>query len=98
TIITNFTNMADYLNRDPQHMLKFILRELATSGNIEGTRALFNGKFMLRKLQEKFELYVKEFVQCRECQSRDTKVEKRDSFAILKCMECQATRTLSKVR
>jgi len=98
TIITNFTNMADYLNRDPQHMLKFILRELATSGNIEGTRAIFNGKFYLKRLQEKFELYVKEFIQCRECKSHDTQISKKDSFAILKCMACQATRTLPKVK
>ena len=45
TFIQNFKDVADSLNRDPQHILKFLLRELGTAGNLEGVRAILQGKF-----------------------------------------------------
>lgn len=98
TVIKNFTNIANYLNRDSKHLLKYISKELATSGELEGNRAVFNGKFIPRIVQEKIEKYVKEFVQCRECKSHDTKIKKKNKFHILKCMACQAERTLPRVK
>ena len=44
TMIQNFSEIADTLNRDPQHILKFLLRELGTAGNLEGSRAIMQGK------------------------------------------------------
>ena len=35
TFIKNFKDVAEGLNRDPQHLLKFLMRELGTAGNIE---------------------------------------------------------------
>jgi len=32
TIIENFVDIAEAMNRDPNHLLKFILREVATAG------------------------------------------------------------------
>ena len=40
TFIQNFKDVADSLNRDPQHVLKYLLRELGTAGNLEGVRAI----------------------------------------------------------
>ena len=34
TIIQNFGEVTDAMNRDPQHVLKFLLRELGTAGNL----------------------------------------------------------------
>ncbi len=41
----NFGEIADVLNRDPEHLLKFLLRELGTAGKVEGTRVIFQGRF-----------------------------------------------------
>jgi len=98
TIIVNFTNIANYLNREPRHLLKYFLRELATSGDIESGRAVFIGKFKKEFLQKKLESYVETFVRCKECKSYDTRVEKEDSYLILKCMACQAKRPLPKIK
>lgn len=43
TIIKNFGDVSGTLNRDPQHVLKYLLRELGTSGNVEGNRAILQG-------------------------------------------------------
>ena len=36
TVIHNFKELADTLRREPRHLLRFILKQLATAGDIEG--------------------------------------------------------------
>ena len=38
TIVTNFLHMASYIRRNPEHFEKFLLKQLASSGQIEGDR------------------------------------------------------------
>ena len=45
TILENFAEIADKVRRDKDHLMKYLLGELGTSGKIDGTRAIFNGKF-----------------------------------------------------
>jgi translation initiation factor 2 subunit 2 len=98
TILTNLSNIANYLNRDVGHILKFLLRELATSGNIEGSRAVFTGTFRTAQINEKIGLYVKEFVLCRTCNSPDTKLVKEEGIDYMKCMACQARRPVATLK
>lgn len=98
TFLKNITQIANYLNRDVQHLIKFLAKELATSGNLEGQRAVFIGKFPRRIISEKLVLYVNTYVKCKECGSPDTKFEKDDRVLIMKCMACQAKRPLPKIR
>lgn len=98
TIITNFASIADYLNRQKEHLLKFMSKELATSGTIEGGRAIFIGKFKNDLLQKKLEEYVNIYVKCKECGSYDTRVEKEDSIKFIKCLACQARRPMPKIK
>ena len=45
TTITNFKEISDVLDRDPQHILKFLTREMATAATYHDGRAIFQGKF-----------------------------------------------------
>jgi translation initiation factor 2 subunit 2 len=90
TIIQNFREVADALNRDPQHVLKFLLRELGTAGNLEGARAIMQGKFTHYLINDRIEDYVKRFVMCHECNRPDTKIIREDRIDILKCEACGA--------
>ena len=38
TILTNFFQLASHLRRKPEHFQKFLLKELASSGQVEGER------------------------------------------------------------
>lgn len=98
TIITNIGHIANYLNRDINHILKFLSRELATAGLIESSRAVFTGKFTNNQVNAKVELYVKEFVTCRECGSPDTKLFKEERVDCMKCMACQASRPVATIK
>ncbi len=90
TILTNFFQIASYIRRNPEHFQKFILRELATSGQKEGERLVLNNKIPSEKLNQKIEQYVKEFVLCRECGKPDTELTKVDRLTFIKCLACGA--------
>ena len=45
TVLENFAEIAGKVRRDQDHIMKFLLGELGTSGKIDGNRAIFNGKF-----------------------------------------------------
>lgn len=90
TIISNFTNIADQLQREPQHLLKFLLRELATPGNIDGPRLILGRKISANLINQKIGEYAKIFVLCPDCKKPDTKLIREDKVLLIKCMACGA--------
>ena len=90
TIIKNFVSIAQTLLRDPKHLLKFMTKELAAPGSIEGQRATFQTKMMKSQIQKKLELYVRDYVICKECNRPDTKIVKDDRLSFVKCEACGA--------
>ena|SRR3990172_15767 len=94
TILTNFLQIASYLRRTPEHLQKFLLRELATQGQMEGDRLVLNNKVPSTKINQKIEEYANEFVICRECGKPDTEIVKEDRLAFLKCLACGAKHSI----
>ncbi len=92
TIITNFLQIAGYLRREPEHFQKFLLKELATSGQIEKERLVLNNKIPSSKINLKIEEYAKEFVICKECGKPDTELSKEDRMLFVHCLACGARR------
>ncbi|HOQ18328.1 translation initiation factor IF-2 subunit beta [Methanothermobacter thermautotrophicus] len=97
TFIQNFREVADALNRDPQHLLKFLLRELGTAGNLEGGRAILQGKFTHFLINERIDDYVNKFVICHECNRPDTRIIREGRISLLKCEACGAKAPLKNV-
>ncbi len=90
TILTNFFQIAEYIRRKPEHFQKFILRELAASGQKEGDRLVLNMKVPSEKINQKIEQYAKEFVLCKECGKPDTEIIKEDRLSFIHCLACGA--------
>ncbi len=90
TILTNFFQIASYIRRNPEHFQKFLLKELATSGQKESERLVLNNKIPSEKINQKIEQYVKEFVLCRECGKPDTELTKEDRLTFIHCLACGA--------
>ncbi len=90
TIVKNFRDIAQVINRDVEPFLKYILRELATAGNMSGHEAIFQGKFYPGAIAEKIEKYAKETVICHECNRPDTRIVKEDRITFLNCEACGA--------
>ncbi len=98
TILDNFNNIADVLNRDTDHLMKYLTREMGTAGKIEGQRAIFQGRFSKDLIKSNIEAYVEEFVICSECGRPDTQLTKMDRIMVLKCAACGAHRPVKKRR
>lgn len=90
TIIRNFGSLTDKFNRDRDHLSKFLLGELGTSGHVEGDELILNGSFRRGKINSKIEAYVHGYVECGECGRPDTKLEKEKGVELLTCEACGA--------
>ncbi len=97
TSILNFGEIASVFRRDPNHIMKFMLKELATKGEIDGSKATFQGVFSEHVINSKIASYVKLYVLCSECGKPDTKLLKEDRQYFLKCEACGAKHPVSKV-
>lgn len=90
TVISNFSQIADALSRPVEHLLKFVLKELATPGDLKPTGLIIGTKVPASRINEKISQYVKEFVVCKECNRPDTKLVKEDKIMFIKCSVCGA--------
>lgn len=97
TIIQNFKEIADALNRDPRHIMKFLTNEMATAGNLEETRATFQGRFTRDTLDRLLNIYIDNFVICPVCKRPDTKVVKEKRFSFLTCEACGAKSSIKPI-
>jgi translation initiation factor 2 subunit 2 len=90
TIITNFSEIASVLRRPQEHVIKFLLKELATKGQLSGNRLIVLGNFTSQTIDKKIELYVKVYVNCPECGKPDTRLVKEKRYTFLICEACGA--------
>jgi translation initiation factor 2 subunit 2 len=96
TVLENFRAIADTLDRDPDHLMKYLLQEMGTAGKIEGQRGVFQGKFAEQAIARQIESYFEEYVVCTECRLPDTHLIKSDRVLMLKCDACGAHRPVRK--
>src|SRR4030043_417696 len=64
TTIANFKETADMLDRDPQHILKFLTREMATAATYNDGRAIFQGKFPRDTFERLLQRHKEAVVNC----------------------------------
>lgn len=97
TFLRNWHQIVSDLHRDENHLLKFLTKELATSANIEGQRAVFSGKHQRVTLNDLITRYLKEYVICPECHKPDTNLVKEDRITFLVCEACGARTSVKPV-
>ncbi len=90
TIVKNFLQIANVLHRDPKQILKYLQRELATPGAVDGQRLILGRKINSALINDKLKRYVHDFVLCQDCKKPDTKLLKEDRVLMLKCTACGA--------
>jgi translation initiation factor 2 subunit 2 len=94
TLIKNFDKITDAINREPDHVLKFLLGGLGTSGEVSSGRVIFQGKIPARQIQDKLKDYIEIFVMCSECNRPDTHLVKQGRTILLRCDACGAFRSV----
>ncbi|MBC8157071.1 translation initiation factor IF-2 [Armatimonadetes bacterium] len=78
------------LRREPEKLLLYLNKELASAGYIAGERVFFLGRKEPSSFGALIERYVKDYVICPVCQSPDTRTEKAKKLGFLVCEACGA--------
>lgn len=94
TIISNIIQIADTLRRPVEHIIKFLLKELATPGELKKTFFVIGAKMSASRINEKLAEYIDKYVICPECKKPDTKLRKEGDFIFIVCQACGAKKTV----
>ncbi|MBI2573316.1 translation initiation factor IF-2 subunit beta [Candidatus Woesearchaeota archaeon] len=97
TVLINLKKIAKDLRREPEHLLKYLLRELATPGKYAGERAIFGTKVAAAIINKKIKKYASEFLYCSECHKPDTTLEEEKEVVYLKCSACGVKKPVKKI-
>ena len=97
TVLVNLKKIAKDLGRGDAHLLKYLLRELATPGKVEGERVILGTKIAASAINKKIKKYASEFVYCAECNKPDTKLIEEKSAMYLKCSACGAKKPVKMI-
>jgi translation initiation factor 2 subunit 2 len=90
TIFRNFMEFPKALRRDPEKLLLYLNKELASAGYIAGERVIFLGRKEPSSFGALIDRYVKDYVICPVCGSPDTRTEKSKKVGFLLCEACGA--------
>ena len=91
TVFENFQQVCRDLDRDEDHLLKFLQDELGTSAHIdESNRARLTGEFDADRIHNAVDAYTERYVLCSECGLPDTKLDREQGAEILRCTACGA--------
>ena len=94
TVISNFNQIVDAFNRPAEHFLKFLLKELATPGDLRNGLLILGTKVHSSTINEKIKKYAEEYVLCKTCGKPDTKLVEESGFLFLRCQACGAKRAV----
>jgi translation initiation factor 2 subunit 2 len=91
SIYMNYKETCELFRRDPNHLMKFIVRHLATAGYLDNDgRLVLQGHFNDTQIMQLLERYVTFYVKCPTCGRPDTKLVKRVRVVYMVCEACGA--------
>ncbi|WP_414837485.1 translation initiation factor IF-2 subunit beta [Candidatus Nanosalina sp. VS9-1] len=95
TIVVNFSEIADKLNREKDRLSKYLQNELGTAGRLKEGELVLNGELRRGNIQGRLQNFAEDFVFCPECDSPDTEIVKEKGVQLLKCQACGARNPLN---
>jgi len=99
TAWANFPQICQSINRQPDHVLQFVLAEVASTGSVDGNgRLLIRGRFQQKHMEKILRHYIVEYVQCHTCKSLETKLQKENRLLFMKCDTCGSTRSVAQIK
>jgi translation initiation factor 2 subunit 2 len=88
TVISNMQQIAGTLRRPLDHMIKFLLKELATPGEMRRSNLVFGSKVSASRINQKIREYAEEFVFCQSCGKPDTDLKEDGGLTMMVCSVC----------
>ena len=97
TIISNFSQIVANVRRAPEHLLKFLSKELASQCEVRGDRLILSRKLSRKNIDDKIEKYVNSFVLCPRCLKVDTELSEEGGKTFLRCLACGEKQEIHKI-
>eukprot|EP00382_Lankesteria_abbotti_P011039 CAMPEP_0113852920 /NCGR_PEP_ID=MMETSP0372-20130328/5916_1 /TAXON_ID=340204 /ORGANISM="Lankesteria abbotti" /LENGTH=148 /DNA_ID=CAMNT_0000824799 /DNA_START=101 /DNA_END=547 /DNA_ORIENTATION=+ /assembly_acc=CAM_ASM_000359 len=97
----NFQEICTIMERNPDHVLQFVVAELGTDGSVAGDGQLvLKGKFNTRNIESLLRKYITEYVTCSHCRSPKTLLDKdsRTRLYNIHCQACGASRSVTTIK
>jgi translation initiation factor 2 subunit 2 len=88
TIVSNFYQITEVLQRKPEHVMKHVLKELAAPGELSKTALIIGTKLSASRINDKIQDYVKKFILCPVCKRPDTTITKTAGVTFMVCAAC----------
>merc|ERR1740127_324899 len=85
----NFIDICKIMHRQHNHVLAYLLSELGTSGQLDGTKTLvLKGRYQQKQMESVLRRYIREYVTCHTCKSPDTILAKENRVTFMTCETC----------
>mmetsp|Transcript_17504 Transcript_17504/g.28422 ORF Transcript_17504/g.28422 Transcript_17504/m.28422 type:complete len:216 (+) Transcript_17504:71-718(+) len=97
----NFQEICDMMNRSTDHVTQFVLAEFGTEGsNTADGQLILKGRYQPKHMESLLKKYMKEFVICQMCKSKDTELARDNStrLHVVSCANCGASRTALSIK
>eukprot|EP01130_Rhizamoeba_saxonica_P004957 TRINITY_DN19_c0_g1_i1.p1 TRINITY_DN19_c0_g1~~TRINITY_DN19_c0_g1_i1.p1 ORF type:complete len:232 (-),score=44.40 TRINITY_DN19_c0_g1_i1:34-690(-) len=96
---TNFNDNCESINRNPQHVLAFVLSELGTTGSIaQDNKLVMKGRFQPKQIEKLLLKYISDYVTCDTCRSPETDLEKRNRILFKVCRTCGSQSSVANIK
>ena len=92
----NFVDFYKIIDRDPDHIFKYILEELCTTGSIDSNNfMILHCKILSNSIESILRKYIIKYVQCNTCKSLITSItrNKKMRIDIINCKNCFASQS-----
>lgn len=98
TIWLNFNATCAILKRNPDNVMKYVLSELGTTGNLNSNNEfIINERVQINRIEKIICSYISDYVICKNCKTYDTRIERRNKIDFLVCKACNSERSLVKI-
>ena len=101
TVFANLIEICNAMNREPVHVIQYMMAELGTSGTLDGQqRLIIKGRFLPKVFEGVLRHYFIDYVICNLCKSANTTLDrdKATRLSICKCGACGASRSVSAIQ
>ncbi len=90
TILRNYSEYPKLMRREPDRLLMYLAKELATAASLDGDRAIFIGRKDKTSFAQLFQRYMTDNVTCPVCGSPDTHIVTESRLHFRVCEACGA--------
>lgn len=95
----NVVDIANQLNRQPEHLSHFLTKSLYGEGNVnKDGQLVLNGSFLQSAVERALRQFIELYVVCKSCENVDeTHIVRENKLYFLKCDKCKASRCVGNV-